>query len=250
MILGLLFGLVADIARAADQKGKMPEQVVPDIFLAGGALFASEFYSGLSQGGSPMPLSGCEGERFHLSRINGGYRFFLGEGWSIGPVLQPRAESYKSGGGSVLDGLEDRRFTVDAGVGLSWQTSWGSLSATWVTDMLGRHKGFETEFAYALWFPWKGFDVIPSAGVRCRSSDLTSYYYGVEDDKALSGRPSYKAGSAIDPFVRIAMKKRLAGRLSMLGAVQCEWFDNEIRDSPVVDRAYNASLLFGLLYTF
>lgn len=195
-------------------------------------------------------LLGHESTDLHADRIGSGYPLLSGKGWSIGPVLQSRFEGNRSADKSVLDSMEDRRLTADAGIRFSWETGVGFFSASWLTGVLGGHKGFETEFAYALWFPWRGFDVIPSAGVRCKSSDLTSYYYGTDGAADLPGRPGYKAGSAIDPFVRIAMKKRLAGRLSMLGAVQCEWFDSEIRNSPVVDHTYSTSLLFGLLYAF
>ncbi len=200
----------------------------------------------LSVGDSLGPLLGRERAGLHADRIGGAYPLLGGKNWSIRPILQSRFEGHRS----VLDSMEDRPSTADAGLRFSWDTGLGFLSASWLMGALGAHRGFETEFAYALWLPWQGFDLIPSAGVRCKSDDLTSYYCGVDGDEGLSGRSGYEAGSAINPFVRIAVRKRLAGRLSMLGAVQREWFDSEIRDSPVVDRTYSASVLFGLLYAF
>jgi outer membrane protein len=146
--------------------------------------------------------------------------------------------------------MKSRRITVDAGVGFSWQTKWGLFGASWVADILGRHGGYETECAYTLLFPVKGFDVIPSLGLRFKSESLANYYYGVQPEEALPGRPTYKAGSAIDPFIRLAVKRELTDKFSALGAVQCEWLDQEIKNSPIVDRACSTSLLLGLLYTF
>jgi MipA family protein len=216
----------------------------------GGALFIPELDRGLSNVGSPVPLVGSQRAYSYVSYADCGHSLFGGESWSVGPVVQDRLEGCKFADGCEFGGMADRRFSVDVGLGFSWETGFGSLSVSWVTNMLGRHKGFETEFAYALRVPWKGFDVIPSAGIRCKSSGLTDSFYGAQGAEGFSGQASSKAGSAIDPFVRMTVKKKLGGRLSMLSAVQCEWFDREIQDSPVVNRPYGASLLFGLLYKF
>jgi MipA family protein len=250
VMLGSWFCLGAGLLWAGGEGEKTPEKTKPDIFVGAGALFVTEPYRGMSARVYPVPLFGYESERLYLRGVSGGYRLFQGEGWSVGPVVQPRFEGYKSSDSSALIGMEDRRITVDAGVGFSWQTRWGLLSVSWVADILGRHGGYETELAYTVLFPWKGFDIIPSLGIRCKSSSLTNYYYGVDSEEALPGRPSYKAGPAIDPFARIAVKRDLVEKFSLLGAVQCEWFDAEIKDSPIVDRTHSISFLTGLLYTF
>ncbi len=250
VILGLLLGVQAGGVYAADTQDKTLEGAEPSMFVGGGALFTSVPYRGVSTRGYPVPLCGYEGERLYLRGLTGGYPLFKSDGWSIGPVLKPRLEGYRSDDSSALRGMETRSFSIDAGVGVQAVTSVGMFSLSWVTDILGRQRGFETEFAYTLWFPWKGFDFIPSVGVRCKSGDLANYYYGVKDDETLSDRPFYKAGSAIDPFVRVAVKRELIGDFSFLGALEYEWLDSAIRDSPIVDRSYNASFVLGLLYTF
>ena len=234
---------------AAGQTERAADPAKPEIFVGAGALIASEPYRGMAARVYPIPLFGYEGQRLYIRGISGGYRLIQGEGWSLGPVFHPRFEGYRSEDSSALAGMEDRRITLDTGVGFSWRTSLGLLSTSWVTDVLGRHKGYETEFVYTLLFPCSGFDVIPSLGIRCKSGQLTNYYYGVQPDEALPGRSAYKAGSAVDPFIRLAMKRGLTDKLSVLGAVQYEWFDKEIRDSPIVDRAYSISFLLGILYT-
>jgi outer membrane protein len=250
MILTLMLCAQTVPVRADDQKGKAPENAKPEIYLGAGALLMSEPYRGVPMRVYAVPLFAYEGRRLYVRGLNVGYRLIQGKGWSIGPVLQPRFDGYKSSDSSALSGMRSRRMTVDTGVGFEWRSSWGLFSLSWVADILGRHDGHETEFAYTLLFPWKGFSVIPSAGLRCKSNNLTDYYYGVESNEALPGRPSYRPGLAIDPFIRVVVKRGLVGPLSALGAVQCEWFDDGIRDSPIVDRAYGTSFLLGLLYTF
>jgi hypothetical protein len=136
----------------------------------GGALFVPELDRGLSNGGSQVPLVGSQSAYSYVSYADCGHSLLRGESWSVGPVIQDRLEGCKFADGCEFGEMADRRFSVDVGLGFSWETGLGSLSVSWVTNMLS--------------------------------------------------------------------------------AVQCEWFDSEIRDSPLVDRPYSASLLFGLLYTF
>jgi outer membrane protein len=249
-ILWLCLCWATGAAWASGQKEAVAGRTQSNVFIGAEAFFMSGPSHGTPTRISPVPFFGFAGERVHLPGISGGDRLFQGEGWSIGPILQPRMEGYGSRHASKLTSMEDHRIPVDAGLEFLWRTNWGVLRASWVTDILGRHGGYETEFAYTLPFLWRGFDVIPSAGIRCKSANLTNYYYGVPSDEAFPGRPSYKADSVVDPFIRLTVRRELIEDLSVLSAVQCEWLDDEIRDSPIMNRAHSASFLIGLLYTF
>jgi outer membrane scaffolding protein for murein synthesis (MipA/OmpV family) len=179
-----------------------------------------------------------------------GGAFLQGESWAIGPVVKPHIESYGFDGGVAPVGMRGRPDTVNAGLGACWRTSVGMFSISWAADVLGSHGGSETEFAYTLTVPWNGFWIVPSVGVRCKSGSLSNYYYGVQSDETFPGRPSYKAGSAIDPFARVAVLRGLIGGINALAAVQCEWFDGEIRGSPLVERSCGISVLLGLVCAF
>jgi outer membrane scaffolding protein for murein synthesis (MipA/OmpV family) len=53
---------------------------------------------------------------------------------------------------------------------------------------------------------------------------------------------------AFDPFVRLAVRRQLTERWSPLAAVQYEWLDDPITDSPVVDTNHDASFMVSMLY--
>jgi outer membrane protein len=242
--------LLPACGRAAEQSGDAADDEKASIYVGAGALVSTKPYIGTDAKVYPIPLFGFEGENLYLRGTQGGYRLIKGEGWSIGPVLQPRFDGYEQDDSSALDGMDDRDLSLDAGIGFSWLTDYGLLGATVVTDVLGKHDGQEVEFSYTALFQWLGFDFIPSAGLRWKSTNLVEYYFGVRADEARAGRPAYAPGDTIDPFVRLAVRRELDEKWSLLSAFQYEWLADEIADSPIVDDDYDISIIAGVLYTW
>lgn len=249
MAAALICGATA-IKGWADEAKPLEKPSKREVFVGAGAVISSKPYKGVDPKIYPVPMFGYEGERLYLRGVGGGYRLFRKGGWSLGPVLQPRFDGYESDDSSDLAGMEDRDWTVDGGVGLSWLTDYGLIGLSWVTDLFGKHDGQEVELSYTALFSKGGFDFIPSVGLRYKTDNLVDYYYGVKSDEARAGRPSYEADAATDPFVRVAVRRKLVGKWSLLGAVQYEWFDSEIKDSPIVDQSQDVSFVAGVLYSW
>jgi len=226
----------------------------PSVYVGGGAIISSKPYEGMDAKAYPVPLFAYEGKRLYFRGITGGYWLFTWNGLSIGPVLQPRFDGFEEDDSSALDGMDDREWSVDGGAGVSWLTDIGLFGLTFVSDLLGRHDGQELDFSYTILFKWGGFDFIPSTGVRWKSENLVDYYYGVRADEVrldpAPARLAYSGSDAVDPYVRLAVRRKLVPRWSLLMAAQYEWLDSEITDSPIVDDGYDASFLLGLLYTW
>jgi len=226
----------------------------PTVYIGGGAIISSKPYEGMDAKVYPVPLFGYEGKRLYFRGVTGGYWLFTWNGFSVGPVLQPRLDGFEEDDSSALAGMHNRDWSVDGGVGVSWLTDIGLFGLTFVSDLLGRHDGQELEFSYTILFEWGGFDVIPSTGVRWKSENLVDYYYGVRADEVrfdpALARLAYDGDDAVDPYVRLAVRHKLASRWSLLAAAQYEWLDDEITDSPIVDKSYEASFLLGLLYSW
>jgi outer membrane protein len=220
------------------------------IYVGAGAVVSTKPYIGVDSKIYPIPVFGYEGERLYLRGIVGGYRLIKSQRFSFGPVLRPRFEGYEEDDSSALDGMGDRRPTLDAGLEVSYRADWGLLSLEAVTDVLGEYDGQELEFAYTARFDWAGFTFVPSAALRWRSSDLVGYYYGVEPSEALPGRPAYNPDDAFSPAVRLAVARELSERWGTLLGIQYEWLDSEMRNSPIVDEHASLSLLLSLAYSF
>lgn len=234
--------------RGAEPGGEDRDE--PTMYLGAGALVTTKPYVGVDPRIYPVPLFAYEGKRLYLRGVVGGYRLLMDGGWSIGPVVQPRFEGYDQDDSSALDGMRDRDWSVDAGLGVSWLTKVGLFDLSGVTDILDRHRGQEVELTYTIMFQYAGFDLIPSAGMRWKSGNLVDYYYGVRPSEARPGRPAFEGDAALDPFLRLAVRRKLSERWSLLAAAQYEWLDEEITDSPIVDAGYDASFIIGMLYSW
>jgi outer membrane protein len=226
----------------------------PSVYVGGGAMIHSQPYIGTDARVYPVPLFAYEGKRLYFRGVMGGYWMYNSGGISVGPVIRPRFEGYDGDDSSELEGMDDREWSVDGGAGVSWLTDIGLFGVTFVTDLLGRHNGQELDFSYTILFKWAGIDVIPSAGLRWKSANLVDYYYGVEADEirfdGTVSRGAYEGNAAVDPYLQLAVRRKLGDRWSLLGAIQYEWFDSEITDSPIVEDDYEASFLLGVLYTW
>lgn len=242
-------GLVATAwCRGAELNGEDRDE--PTMYLGGGALVSTKPYAGVDPRIYPVPLFAYEGKRLYLRGVVGGYRLLMDNGWSIGPVVQPRFDGYEQDDSSALNGMEERDWSVDAGVGVSWLTKVGLFGLSGVTDILGKHRGQEVELTYTALFQYGGFDFVPSAGMRWKSGNLVDYYYGVRPNESRPDRPAYDGDAALDPFLRVAVRRKLSERWSLLAAAQYEWLDGEITDSPIVDADYEASFIVGMLYSW
>ncbi len=250
LILGVETGV-----RAAETESEIDpnqsEQEASEMYIGAGAVVKGQPYIGVDSKVYPVPLFGYDGPKLYMYGISGGYRLIKGDSWSIGPVFRPRFTGYESDDSDALTGMDDRDWTLDLGVAWSWLTDYGLISVGWVTDVLGRHKGHELEFSYTIMFPLAGFDIIPSVAVQYQSSDLVDYYYGVRsNEEVLPDRPAYEAGGAWNPYLRVAVRRKLNEKWTVLLGGQLDWFDDEIKDSPVVDESRDFMLLGGLLYSF
>jgi outer membrane protein len=249
VIFGIVLGLAALGARAEEtpQEGQLKNA---EWFVGAGAIVVSKPHAGVEAKTYAIPLFGYEGERLYLRGIVGGYRLFKGERWSLGPVLRPRFEGYDAADSTTLAGMKDRDASLDAGAEWSWRADWGLIGVSLVTDVLGKHHGQELELSYTALFPYAGFEFVPSAALRWRSSNLVDYYYGVRAEEAAAGRPAYEPDDTITPLARLMVRRKLSEKWSALGAVQYEWFGSEITDSPIVEDDYIVSFMLGLTYTF
>jgi len=248
VVAGLV--LAACCGGAEERKDNETAEKKPTIYLGGGVVVKSKPYAEVDAKVYPVPLFAYEGERLYVWGVRGGYRLFSQRGVSIGPILQPRFDGYDSDDSPVLAGMRDRKWSAEGGVGVQALTRVGLFGLSVVTDLLGRHRGQELDFSYTILFPLAGFDIIPTAGVRYKSEDLIDYYYGVRPEEARPGRPAYAGEAATDPYLRLALRRKLSDRWSLLGAVQYEWLSDKIADSPIVDKDYEVSFLAGILYSW
>lgn len=244
LVLVLFFVIAVPVAFAAE--GEKAFNIV-----GAGAIVSASPYAGVDAKTMGIPFLALEHKGFYLQGVEAGYRFFRKEGWALSAVIGPRFMGYDADDSAALNGMCDRRMSMDAGLkaerGLAG--NW-TVSAKVMADVLSRSDGMEYELA--LRYPMKGriFRLIPSAGVRYQSESMVDYYYGVRDDEARAGRAAYQPRGALNPFANLVFTCGLSRKLAVTTMLGVTSLGSEIRKSPIVDESYVWSAAAGVTYRF
>ncbi len=163
-------------------------------------------------------------------------------------MVQPRLYGYSASDSPVLNGMEDRLWSVDGGANIEAVTRVGQFGLYIITDLMGRHRGQEVQFEHTFLFPLPWFRLITMTGVRWKSDNLVDYYYGVKPEEARPGRPAYEGEQAFDPYFRLVIRRNLTEHWSLIGAAEYEWLASQITNSPIVNKDHEMLFSAGILY--
>lgn len=208
-------------------------------------------YRGLDEGLWAVPLLRYEGERAYFRGLRGGIRLVERDGFEFGPVVQLRFDGYDAGESDFLAGMDDRDFSLDAGLAAAYRVERvGQFDLSVVTDVLSRSGGSEAELGYSALFRAGGFTFIPNLALKWQDEDLVDYYYGVRPEEATPVRPAYEGDSALVPELSVTAMRPLSARWTLYARVGHTWLPSEIADSPIVEDDARTSLAIGVGYGF
>lgn len=204
-------------------------------------------YRDYDEGLWAVPLLHFEGERAYIRGLRGGIRLVEHGGFEFGPVAQLRFDGYDADESDFLAGMDDRDFSIDAGLAAAYRNeNVGLFDLSVVTDVLGRSGGTEVELGYTALFRAAGFTFVPSLGVKWQDEELIDYYYGVRPEEALPGRPEYHGDAAVVPELSLLVKRPLKGRWLLYARVGHAWLPSEITDSPIVESSGRTTVAVGI----
>jgi outer membrane protein len=240
----LLLSIVSPVAVAAENEPP------PRWTFGAMAIQRDAPYRDYDEGLWAVPLLRFEGERAYIRGLRAGLVLAEGGGFSFGPVLQLRTDGYDAEESDFLEGMDDRDFSVDAGVAAAWRDDdVGQFELSAVTDVLDRSGGEELELSYTALFRAGGFTFVPQLAVRWQDEDLLDYYYGVRPEEALVGRPEYHPGSALTPELSMLAERPLSKHWTLFARVGHAWLPSEVRDSPIVEDSGRTTLALGVGYS-
>ena len=225
------------------------------LFSAGaGVIITKEPYKGMDAESQGIPFFLYRTERFSLYGPMMSYSLFSEEGWEIDAVAKVRFEGYEEDDSRFLQGMDDRKWTLETGGSLSKNFPGGKITADLTADVLNEHKGHELGFSYSYDFrgAFKNPALIltPNIGLNYRSRNLNDYYYGVRASEATVTRPEYNVGDSTGLTTGLSINYIYSENLSLMAMVSFEWLGSEIKNSPIVDEDHIESYLFGIMYKF
>jgi len=225
--------------------------------LGAGVIAAPRPYVGADANIQAIPIVELYSGRWFVQGIRAGYRIVDTESIDFDVRARFRFSGLDPDDSPFLEGMEERRETVEAGFGLDWEFARAlggafELELRAFADVLGRSDGFESsaDLAWRKVFGPGKVILVPAVGMVYQSSDQVDYYYGVRPEEARPGRPPYRGSSVYNPRASVLLVYRFMQRWSVTTLVSVDFFDDEIESSPIVDQSTEAFGLVGLAYSF
>ncbi|MEW8627021.1 MAG: MipA/OmpV family protein [Candidatus Thiodiazotropha sp.] len=211
----------------------------------------SSFYEDVGRDYYLLPLVIADYDRFYLQGIDGGYRFFQGEGQSLAVEIRRTFDGYDSDDSDALEGMQDRDQAWEAGLVYEANLLGGQAKAKLMSDISDTHNGFtgRVEYERSL-LTGSTYMVNWFGGSEFWSSKKTDYYFGVTPEEATSVRPVYKAGESYNLFAGVNTVKRFNAEYSLIASAEYQWSTDEINDSPLTARQDQWTLYAGIFYQF
>lgn len=222
--LGAGFRMGSSLYRASTDEEQRRQDLIPLYLYNGRYLFAR---------GSQFGVHALRNERFQLNLL-ASYRF---------EQLDPNRNAYYAG-------MAERRQTLEAGLELRSINDWGELTASFLTDALGRHDGQAAELSYRYPIEFGRWTVTPFVAYGWTDDQLSDYYYGVLPSEAVPGRPAYAPGETNWGSYGVNTSWWVTDRINLYANLGFNGPDEELQASPLVAEATRSTLYFGGTYLF
>lgn len=249
-ILALLSSLPLWAQEESAEEAPTPSPVQWAVGL--GMLSSPRPYVGAENSTFPAPLIELSYKKLYIQGIQAGYRLFDNGKFSADARVGIVFNGLDPEDSDFLEGMNKRRSTIEGGFVGAWKPGKFRLSAGVYTDLLGRYYGQQAtlDFSRTWTFNRYRWGLTPSIGLVWQSSNFVDYYYGVTPDEATPDRPAFSGHAAVNLNSSLFAYYYLNMRIRLTGYVRVQRLDNEISDSPIVDKARGIFGLLGITYRF
>lgn len=221
--------------------------------LGAGVIASTDFYKNYDENVLPLPVINFESGRFYFRSLGAGYNLWKDEHNQFAINAYYSALQFKPGDtdNQQLKQLNKRRSTMMAGVIYRHKADWGIIRTTFSADMLNNSNGLLADAAYLYTINVGDWHFVPGVGVLWASKKQNKYYVGVSQSEATrSGLSNYRPNDSWSPYVEMAAGYKITKNWNTLLLARVTKLDNEINNSPMVAKDYNATLAATINYQF
>jgi outer membrane protein len=243
-LLGIIALLSANVL-ADEDRGEARERIEPRGYLYGlGLGINQEIYEDYDIRVIPLPIIGYIGDNLRVLGPFVSYDVF--QFYDIELMLQaaPRFQGFDDSDSYVFENMDERKFSMDAGLGLTYEKKDWKISVSSMFDVLERSSGYEAKanvsrvFSKGLWF----FE--PSLSVSYLDSKHVDYYYGVKANETNAFTFQYEGESAINTTLGFSVATPLfLGGFTRL-SIDYTLYDSSITNSPLVEDDTNLAVRY------
>jgi MipA family protein len=234
-----------------ENRGNAREQIEPIGYLYGlGIGLNQEIYKGYDYRFIPLPILGYRGENFRVLGPFISYDAVQFSDFELTIQAAPRFQGFDDSDSYIFENMTDRKFSMDAGIGLSYEKKNWKIGLSSMFDVLGRSNGFEAKTNVSKVFRAGPVFFEPSISISYLDDKHVNYYYGVKENEVNDNTYQYRGNSAINTTIGFSVATPiLLGGFTQL-ALDYTWYDSSITDSPLVEDNTNLSarLLFSKFF--
>ena len=239
-----LLGLVCLLTLPATSANPLIDYVrsydLNDYSLGLGVSFSDNIYADESSSSIMYPyLTSFTDEAFIddwliLSEGDLGFRLVRGD-WLVGVVGRVQTLSLDPEGVPRLTGLEQRRWTVEAGPIVGYRGWPVHLQLKHYFELLDRHSGTATqlEFSYPRQTGWG--HIIPALEFVYHNGRYNDYYFGVSAEEAGPVFDEYRASGDINTRLKLDVGLRLNRHWLLSLGARYEIFGDEVTSSQLIE---------------
>lgn len=172
--------------------------------------------------------------------------------WSL--VLNLSPNQLDSEDNKELQGIEDRDFSVLAGVAYTHPFDFATFRVAVETDISGQHDGQRLVLGLQrpiAKHPQRKWLVNVGVEVELLTDNYVDYYFGVSAlEEANSGFSRYQAEQVVQPSVTVGGYYQFTSRWMLVSNVSLQMLASDIKESPIVNRSSAVNGFVGVVYTF
>ena len=215
-----------------------------------GVAWATSPYKGVDDIILPFPDISYQNGNFFIDFGGMGYTVYSQETCAITLLGSWSSSPYDNDDSSFLNGMEDRKYSIEAGAAITMETMVGNFGITALGDVSGHHKGQTVTAQYSIPFGGDTWGVEAVFGLNWQSEKMVDYYYGVRRSEVRTDRSYYEGKSTFSPSVSLNGAVEIYDNVTLEGGVNVELLGSGITDSPLIDDDYVLSASLSLSYSF
>lgn len=212
-----------------------------------GVAVKTEIYKDYGSRTVPLPIIGYRGEKLNVLGPFISYKIAGADNLDVSVKLAPRFQGFDDSDSDFFEGMDKRKDSLDAGLGLDYKQGGWQLGLSSLFDVLGNSKGYEVESSVSYTLRYGPVFITPSASLSYLDSKHVDYYYGVKMSEINEFRSAYEGESALNTTAGLSVATPMFFGGMTRASLSYTWYDDSISDSPIVED--DTSVNFMLFFT-
>ena len=224
----------------------------PDFFSVGAAVgLGTPEFEGAGFQLNPFPFAAFKWGKLYSDQTGVGYQLYRKGKFRVSALARFAVQDLNRNNVDALDDMESLNLPVYAGISIDLP-----IDTFLLTTSIQREIGLASEgwrATASLGRPFmvnRQFFLTPSVGVEWNDARGTNYLYEVTASEARPNRPVYEASDSFKLSGSVTGLYRLNDKFTIVGSSGVTWHDDEIFNSPIVDKRAIFSTFLAIGYSF